>query len=136
MTGIFFRKTLSFKHMPKMPATVRTEDFRSQAISILAPFHRSRDLIIKTRPAAMGIELVPGVIEWGITPLTGVDSRFLVAQVFPGPGAFCSFMDDHSFFLIRQRVSVVRLCIQVAVHNRQDSYHKRQKSHQDNLKII
>ena len=58
ITGILRGKTLPHEHVPQVSPTVSADNLCPPPISIRNPFHRSRNLIIKTRPPAPGIKLI------------------------------------------------------------------------------
>ena len=58
MPGVFRRKPFAFEHVAQVRAAIGANNFHATAIGIQYAIYRAGYLIIKTRPAAPGIELL------------------------------------------------------------------------------
>src|SRR6056297_1007350 len=99
MSGIFFSKFFSGKHVPQMAPTVSAKNFNSPTICIGYAFHISCYFIIKAGPAATRIKLIIGVVKWIIAAPADKSACCFEIIVFAGKGLLCSLMNDNSLLL-------------------------------------
>ena len=63
MARVFRRELLTEENVAKMRAAAHTGDFSAFAVSVDCPTHRAGNLVVKAGPAAMGVELVLGMVQ-------------------------------------------------------------------------
>ncbi len=99
---IFGREHLTREDMPEMSAAVCTDDFGPDTVRIRDPFHGAGNLIIKTRPSAIGFKLVLGSVKRSIASLAGLYAFLFGIDILAGERHFCTFVQDHAFLFGRQ----------------------------------
>ena len=62
MPGVFWGEPFANEYMTKVPAAISANNFRPAAIGIGYTKYGAGDLIVKTGPAATGIEFVFGIV--------------------------------------------------------------------------
>ena len=108
MPRILLRESLTLENVPQVPAAIPTENFDSVAIGIRLAANGTRNLVVKTRPTALAVELVVGVIQRSIALAADIGSRLLVVGVFANKGSFRSLLQDDILLLGRQFVVLLR----------------------------
>lgn len=72
--------------MPQVPTTVGANDFRPKPVGVRHAFYGSFNLIIKTGPAAMAIELVLASVEGSIASAAYIRTNRLILLVLSRAG--------------------------------------------------
>ena len=92
MADVFLGKPLAQENMSQMCTAIIADNFGSHPISILNPFYRSFNFIIKTGPAAMRIELVVRFVKRRVTSFANICSLFFVLIILARKRLFSAFM--------------------------------------------
>lgn len=90
---------LSLKYMTKMAAAVGADDLSSAHAqsAVFMACNGTRDAVKVCRPATARLELVIGLVDWGFTPSTGVDSRLWhVLVVLSRKGGFGALLSQNT----------------------------------------
>lgn len=94
MSRIFFGQMFALKHMTQMAVAVCAGNFGAGPIGIRCALHSTRNFLIKTWPAAAGMEFSIRGIQCGITAPTNICTLFIKVIVLTGKRTLRSFMDN------------------------------------------
>lgn len=98
MSHVFLCEPFSLKHMSQMAFASGAHNFGALSVGIGQMNHGTLNLIIKTWPPAVRVELVRRSVQRRTALLTCVDPLFFVVGVQTGKRAFGAFVDDHALF--------------------------------------
>ena len=87
-----------------MSAATGTDDLSPHAVSIRNPLHRTRNLIIKTRPPATRVELVIRTIQRSVATFAEILALLPEIIIFARERRLCRLMNDNPRFLTAQIV--------------------------------
>ncbi len=88
MSGVFGGKTFAFKNVAQVTAAGGAEDFRTPAVGVGTAAPGSGHFVVKTGPAAAGVELVAGAVQRGPAAAADIGSVGLVVPVAAAEGRF------------------------------------------------
>jgi hypothetical protein len=91
------RKPLSLKHVAEVATASGALDLDAFPIRVRETPDGARNLLVKGRPTAVGVELVLRTIERRPAPLAFVRSLLEVALVLPRERRLGAFANDHPF---------------------------------------
>ena len=87
-----------------MAAAIAANDLRPKAIHILMMRHSPGDLVVKTWPAAMAVELVIGTIQRRVAMAADESPHIFQVRVFTAERPFRTFVEDYVLFGLGQFV--------------------------------
>ena len=99
MTGILWGKSLTREHVSQVRSTTSADNLRPSPISIRYPFHRSRNLIIKTRPPAPGIKLILRTVKRAPALFANICPLRLEIIIFTRERSLRPLINNHLFFI-------------------------------------
>ena len=100
-----------------MSAATGTDDLSPHAVSIRNPLHRTRNLIIETRPPTARIELVIRTIQRGIATFAEIRALLPEIVIFAREGRLRRLMNDNPLFLTAQTVVAHRIFTHLPLQN-------------------
>src|SRR6056297_853067 len=109
MPGIFWCKTLSFKHMTKVTSTITAYNLGTYSICILLARNSAFNFIIKAGPPAMTVEFIFRPEQGSVAALANINSLLFVIYVFSGPRSFCSFLINYILLKCIQWIIIHRI---------------------------
>lgn len=94
MTGVLRRKSLAQEHVTQVGPTACALDLRPHSVRIGQPTDRPRDLLVETRPATVGIELVIRSVKGCVASSAGIHPRGMVVFVLARERRLRSLAND------------------------------------------
>ena len=85
-----------------MCTAVGALDLRADSVWIGQAFHRARNLVVETWPAAVSFELALGTVERFAATFADIGSALPEGVVFAGEGRLCAFVDYYLFFFFAE----------------------------------
>lgn len=92
MPRVFRCEPFSIEDMPQVAAAVPAKNLNAMPISIRMALYGIFNFIIKAGPAASGVELVFGAIEWRIAAPAEISASRLIVFIFSSEWHFCAFV--------------------------------------------
>ncbi len=106
MAGIFRRETLTCKDVTQMSVACLADDFGARSIRVGNALDRTGNFLIKTRPAAAGMEFSRRGVEWCVAAATEVRPFDKKIIVLARTWTLGSFVDDNALFFRGERIEV------------------------------
>ncbi len=98
MPRILLRESFIEENVPQMASAIRADNLGSISIGIGMSRNGSWNLIIKTWPSAVAIELGIRFVEWRVASTTRISARFLVIGIFADASPLGALAKDHIRF--------------------------------------
>lgn len=96
MSHVFVCETFSLKYVSQMAFASGAHNFGALAVGIGQVDYCTLNLIIKTRPSAVRVELVRRSVQGRTALFASVSAFSLVGGVQAGEGTFGAFVDNHT----------------------------------------
>jgi hypothetical protein len=108
VAGVFFRKALALKDMPKVALAVGTDDFNAAhaKVVVFVAQYGTGNFVVERGPPATAVKLVFRLIEGSVAAAADKSPRCFVVPIFAGKGALRSFFCDHMVFFWRQGIPI------------------------------
>lgn len=98
MAGVLLCEPFAKENMSQVTVAVGTHYLCPTTVRVAQPCHCTGDLVVKAGPAASGIELGCGFVQWCITLFAVICAWLVVLVVLPAKGSFGSFFKDYTLF--------------------------------------
>ena len=98
MPRVFRGEFLAAENVPQMTAAGCAQYLGPAPVGISDIFDAAKNLIVKTGPAAAGMEFAPGIVKRCITAAAKVRPRIGSRFIFTGERRFGAFVYDNLFF--------------------------------------
>lgn len=98
MPCILLRESFIEENVPQMASAIRADNLGAISIGIGMSSNGPWNLIIKTWPTAVAIELGIRFVKWSVASTTRVSARFLVIGIFADASPLGALAKDHIRF--------------------------------------
>jgi hypothetical protein len=100
MTGVRLCETLTHEYVTQMPFAVGARNLRSHTVRVGVTGYSPRNLFIEGGPAAVGVELVHGPVQFGVALPADVGASFIKVVILACEWILGAFHLDYVTLLL------------------------------------